>query len=84
MNAASEVQAMFVGHSFGAPCTEADIRRAEASLGEPLPAILCELYLAFDGFLGPTNASFFWPLFSREGLVEMNQFYRGDALFPQD
>jgi hypothetical protein len=81
--AADEVRAIFPGHSFGPPCSEADVRRAEAALGEPLPPILRELYLAFDGFRGPTNAAFFWPLFSREGLIEMNRFYRGDDLFPQ-
>ena len=50
--AADEVRAMFPGHSFGAPHTEADIRRAEAALGAPLPVVLRELYLAFDGFHG--------------------------------
>jgi hypothetical protein len=75
---------MFPGHPFGAPCTEADILRAEATLGESLPPVLRELYLAFNGFRGSTNASFFWPLFGREGLVAMNQFYRGDDLFPQE
>src|SRR5262249_1451182 len=47
MVAADQVRAMFSGHSFGAPCTEADIRRAAAALGEPLPPALRELYLAF-------------------------------------
>jgi hypothetical protein len=84
MTPSDEVRAMFPGHCFGASGTEADILRAEAALGEPLPPVLRELYLAFDGFLGSTNASFFWPLFGREGLVEMNQFYRGDDLFPPD
>jgi hypothetical protein len=84
MAAADEVRALFPGHRFGAPCSAADLRRAEAALGEPLPPALRELYLAFDGFLGPTDAAFFWPLFGHEGLVEMNQFYRGDALFPQE
>ena len=82
MAAADEVRAMFVGHGFGEPCAEADIRRAELALGEPLPQALRELYLAFDGFRGSTNAGFFWPLFGRVGLVEMNQFYRGDDIFP--
>ncbi len=84
MGQADEVRALFAGHSFGTPCTDADIRRAESALGEPLPAVLRELYLAFDGFLGSTNASFFWPLFGRDGLVEMNQFYRDDELFSQE
>jgi hypothetical protein len=84
MAAADDVRGLFPGHSFGAPRTEADIGRAEAALGELLPPVLRELYLAFDGFLGPTSAAFFWPLFGREGLVETNQFYRGDDLFPQE
>lgn len=83
MSQPDEVRALFAGQHFGAPCTDADIRRAETALGEPLPPILRELYLAFDGFLGPTNAGFFWSLFEREGLVEMNRFYRDDPLFPQ-
>jgi hypothetical protein len=80
---ADEIRALFVGHQFGLPCTNDDIGRAEAVLGEPLPPVLRELYLAFDGFLGSTNAGFLWPLFGREGLVEMNLFFRGDDLFPQ-
>jgi hypothetical protein len=83
MNAADEVRVLFPDNSFGAPCTATDICRAEAALGEPLPAALRELYLAFDGFLGSTNAQFLWPLFGREGLVELNEFFRGDDLFPQ-
>jgi hypothetical protein len=84
MTAADEVRAMFPGHSFGAPCTEEDIRRAEGALGELLPPILRELYLSFNGFLGSTNAGFFWSLFGREGLVELNLFYRGHNVFPAE
>ena len=84
MAAADEIQTMFAGHSFGSPCTEADIGRAEAAIGERFPPMLRELYLAFDGFRGSTNAAFFWPLFGPEGLIEMNEFFRGDDLFPQE
>ena len=84
MRMADEVKALFPGRHFGAPATEADLCRAEVALGEPLPPVLRELYLAFDGFRGPTDAAFLWPLFAPEGLVEMNQFYRDDDLFPQD
>ena len=83
MEQADEVRALFVGQHFGAPSTEADIRRAEALLCEPLPPVIRELYLAFDGFLGPTDAGFFWPLFGAEGLVEKNRFLRSNDLFPQ-
>ena len=81
---ADEVRAMFAGHFFGDPCAEDEICRAEAALGECLPLVLRELYRAFDGFHGSTDAAFFWPLFGREGLVEMNKFFRGDDIFPQE
>jgi hypothetical protein len=84
MAVADEVRVLFPGHRFGPPCTEVDLSRAEAALGQPLPPALRELYLAFDGFLGPTDARFFWPLFGREGLVEANRFYRSGDPFPQE
>src|SRR5687768_13802103 len=62
-------------YEFGPPCTEDDIRRAEAGLGQPLPAILKELYLAFDGFDGPA-ANFLWPLHGDNGLVSYNLWLR--------
>jgi hypothetical protein len=88
MGMVEDVRAHFAGFAFGLPCAEADIDRAEAVLGEKLPLGLRELYAAFNGFRGPTNAAFFWPLFatlpSDAGLVEMNTFFRGDDVFPQD
>jgi hypothetical protein len=85
---AEEVRTHFAGFDFGAPCSEADIRSAEAALGEELPAVLRELYLAFDGFLGPTNAGFFWRLFDPDpdagGLVETNRFFRQGEEFPRE
>jgi hypothetical protein len=87
MGLPDEVRACFAGFGFGPPCSESEIHRAESELGEALPAVLKELYLAFDGFEGPTGAGFFWPLFAHAendpGLVEMNLFFRGDDLFPQ-
>ena len=83
MGEVDEVRALFEGHSIGPACTDADIRRAEAALGEPLPAALRELYLAIDGFRGPTDARFFWPLFGYPGLVRSNQFFRSGEPFPR-
>jgi hypothetical protein len=87
MGFTDDVRACFAGFTFGSPCPESEISRAESELGATLPAVLRELYLAFDGFNGPTGAAFFWPLFGHvensPGLVEMNLFYRGDDLFPQ-
>jgi hypothetical protein len=84
MTPEEEIRALFHGHTFGAPCGDNDIRRAEAILGEPLPTVIRNLYLAFDGFLGSTDAAFFWPLFADRGLVRMNQFYRSSEIFPHE
>jgi hypothetical protein len=81
-----EVLSCFAGFPFAPPCIEAEIQRAESILGEPLPPPLRLLYLAFNGFQGPTGAAFFWPLFSvgqsGTGLVEFNQFLRHGDEFP--
>jgi SMI1 / KNR4 family (SUKH-1) len=88
MDLPEEVKRLFAGFRFGAACSVADIERAEAALGEPLPDVLRELYLAFDGFLGPTDAVFFWPLFAGKwgdaGLVDLNLFLRAGDEFPSD
>jgi len=87
MGLPDDVRVCFAGFTLGSPCPESEISRAESELGETLPPVLRELYLAFDGFNGPTGAAFFWPLFAHgenaPGLVEMNLFYRGDDLFPR-
>lgn len=81
MATADDIREIFVGCFFGPPCTENDLRRAELALSAPLPPALRSLYAAFDGFRGPTNAGFFWPLFGRDGLVDRNLIYR-DEPFP--
>lgn len=86
MGLPEEVRHHFAGHRFGAPCSEADLHRAEAALGQPLPGVLRELYREFNGFLGPTDAAFFWPLFAGgwgdAGLVDINHSLREDPMFP--
>jgi hypothetical protein len=86
LSLADEVRIQFKGYPFGSPCPEAEIRRAESELGEALPPVLAELYTGFDGFRGPTNAVFFFPVFdpANSGLVETNKFFRNDKTFPQD
>ncbi len=87
---AEKVKAEFPDAAFRRPCSDDDIRRANAALGAPLPAILEEFYRAFNGFRGPTNAAFFWQLFASKknptGLVEMNRFFRDnvDDPFPRE
>lgn len=84
MNLARKVEEVFQGFPFGAPATPEDLLRAEEALGHPVPPPLRELYLAFDGFSGPTHAQFFWPLFAPNGLVEFNRFLRNGDEFPHD
>jgi hypothetical protein len=60
----SEVRAHFPNARFGPPCSPEQIATAEAKLGMRLPESLRELYLAFDGFRGPTNAQYLLPLLS--------------------
>jgi hypothetical protein len=85
MTMVEEVRGNFEG--FGAPCSSADLERAEQELGHQLPAILRELYVAFDGFSGPAAASFFYPLLKGDdpdaaSLVGLNLFLRGEDYFP--
>src|SRR5437763_15860459 len=78
----AEVRHHFAAYAFGEPCTEAQLARAESLLGQPIPLVLRKLYLSFNGFLGPTDASFFWPLFEKRAgsgaLVEMDMLLRND------
>ena len=84
MKQADEVRALFTGNYFGAPCSTEELSRAESELGEQLNPELRELYLSFNGFHGPTDAGFFWPLWGDNGFVQLNKFYREDDLFPRE
>jgi hypothetical protein len=84
---AVEVRALFPGEVFGAPCTDLEISSAELALGHNLPPILQDLYRAFDGFFGPTDAQFLYPLLKttkpgKTSLVEYTRFLRSED-FPQ-
>jgi hypothetical protein len=78
---------MFPEATFGEPCSDEQIAQAETRLGHPLPPVLVELYRAFDGFVGPTNAQFLYPLCNAPrdmiaSLVEHTLFLRGEDYFP--
>jgi hypothetical protein len=86
MSLSQEIRRNFEGFDFGTPCTPDNLERAEHELGHPLPAVLRELYLSFDGFLGPTAAAFFFPLLRRDelagdSLVGFTLFLRGEDYF---
>lgn len=83
------VKQLFAGNLFGPPCDEAQLAVAEAELQVAVPSELRCFYLAFDGFLGPTAAYFFWPLFARDnrreiGFVERNKWLRTSFEFPKE
>jgi hypothetical protein len=82
-----EVRSTFPEGVFRAPVTLEQIAEAERLLGHQLPTQLRSLYLAFDGFQGPTNAPFLFPLLDRPGprgesLVTYTLFFRGEDYFP--
>lgn len=61
----------------------ADIAAAEARLGVPFPDWLRELYLACDGFVGPTGTwQYLTRLGGRDGLVEFTEFLRVEPWAP--
>jgi hypothetical protein len=67
MSLAESVRNAFAESAFGAPVSSSELEEAEAALGHALPPVLRELYAAFDGFTGPTNAPFLFPLVHRPG-----------------
>src|SRR5271168_4574213 len=78
---------LFPEGSFGIPCSEVQIVDAERALGHKLPPLLDELYRSFDGFTGPTNARFLYPLLvppsaMATSLVAHTKFLRSETDFP--
>jgi len=88
MGILDDVRSNFEESLFGAACSDAELSRAEAALGEELPSVLRELYRGFNGFRDPDGRQYLWPLFAKqrgdEALVETNQFFRKGNLLSQD
>ena len=68
--------------SFGLPADLLAIRTAEDRLGVLFPQWLRDLYLACDGFLGPTAWPYLFPLEGGDGVVEFTEFLRGEDWTP--
>lgn len=71
----------------GEPCAESDFKNAAHVLGHPLPEELVRIYEMADGFRGPTNAAFLYPLinpqpFNQETAVGFTQYLRTDPSQP--
>src|SRR4051794_6336330 len=83
-----EVRSAFPDGVFRAPATPEEIAESERLLGHRLPPQLRDLYLDFNGFQGPTNAPFLFPLLERlsaggQSLVAYTLFFRGEDYFPE-
>src|SRR5687768_1962049 len=68
--------------SFGPPAHPDRIAEAEQRLGVEFPSWLRDLYLACDGFTGPTAWPYLLPLGGRDGVIEFNEFLRGEDWAP--
>ncbi len=68
--------------SFDPPATVALIDAAESAVGVSFPDWLCEIYLACNGFRGPTDVRYLYPLDGREGVVEFTLFLRTEWSAP--
>ena len=67
----------------GDPCGTDEFEQAEKSLGHMLPPELVRIYKLANGFRGPTNAAFLYPLqegqsFNQETAVGLTRFFRQD------
>ena len=66
----------------GEPATEEMIRAAEQALGVELPHWLREIYLGCDGFSGPTNVHYLYPLEGPGGVRAFTLFLRSEWALP--
>ena len=89
MSIAADVRKAFSGYRIGAPCKDEELARAEIQLGHPLPSVIRELYREMNGFFGPTDASFLFPLLDdvgdpgQQSLVGYTLFLRSEDYFPR-
>ena len=68
--------------TFYPPADASAIAAAETRVGVVFPQWLRNLYLACNGFRGPTQWEYLLPLEGCEGLVEFTQFLRAEEWAP--
>ncbi|HEX4793150.1 MAG TPA: SMI1/KNR4 family protein [Humisphaera sp.] len=68
--------------SLGPSAKPDKIARAARELAQEIPPTLQEIYRAFNGLRGTTNAGFLWPLFGDQGMVPYNTFIRQQEFSP--
>ena len=64
------------------PASAETIEEVERQLGLPFPQWLREVYLACDGFTGPTGVRYLYPLLEPDGALEFTQFLRREPYWP--
>jgi hypothetical protein len=67
---------------FDPPATAAMLNAAERSLGVALPDWLREIYLACNGFRGPTDVRYLYTLDGDDGAIEFTSFLRTEWSLP--
>jgi hypothetical protein len=68
--------------TLGSPATSADIAMVEARLGVAFPSWLRTLYLTCDGFTGPTDWQYLFPLAGHLGVIGYTEWLRREEWGP--
>src|SRR5689334_5811514 len=58
------------------PADASDVDQVERELGVPFPDWLRRIYLAADGFIGPTGVRYLYRLRERNGVSDFTRFLR--------
>ena len=67
---------------FHHPATHSMIDAAQQSLGVEIPNWLRNIYLACNGFIGPTDVRYLYPLDGSEGAAQFTSFLRTEWTTP--
>ncbi|EKJ98726.1 Cell wall assembly and cell proliferation coordinating protein [Rhodopirellula baltica SH28] len=68
--------------TFDPPATPEMVVAAERLLGVRLPLWLRDIYLACNGFVGPTDVRYLYPLDGEDGAAEFTLFLRSEWTLP--
>jgi len=72
----NRISAVMRVERFFPPADPADLEQAERQLGVQFPDWLRRIYVATDGFVGPTGVRYLYRLREPNGLLDFNPFLR--------
>src|SRR5262245_58065153 len=78
----SQIRAVMEVTSFYSPASSELIEEVERRLAVNFPEWLRRVYLACNGFSGPTGVSYLYPLDGHDGVLEFTQFLREEDWSP--